>query len=230
MQKPQLQKKIHYLKCWVSMSSVSWTKYRFCTEKSPILFQQDTVPLSLPFSWGGDLDPSSITQFINSGQHIVNCFPYQFALREESYWGTFPSFKEDTLAVTSCITINVSPCFFQLLSKLAALRKHFQKKSNRCAFLVFFYARLYKGIKCDFIWKDTLNYYILGFFASVCFIYILALRADSKRTSSLTFGQPSKSPTLQLQQPVWPSSLPSAANNHTQGRRKKQSGPCRKQD
>lgn len=133
-------------------------------KKTPILFEQDTVPLSLPFSWGGDLDPSSITQFINSGQHIVNCFLYQFALREESYWGTFPSFKEDTLAVTSCITINVSPCFFQLLSKLAALRKHFQKKSNWCAFLVFFYARLYKGIKCDFIWKDTLNYYILGFF------------------------------------------------------------------
>lgn len=53
---------------------MSQTKYRFFTEEKPILFEQDTVPLSLPFSGGGDLDPSSITQFINSGQHIVNCF------------------------------------------------------------------------------------------------------------------------------------------------------------
>lgn len=138
---------------------------------------------------------------------------------EESYWGTFPSFKEHTSAVMLCITINVFPCFFQLLSKLAVLRKHFQKKSKWCVFLMLFYARFYKGIKCHFIWKEPLNYYILGFSASVCFIYLLALKTDSKRASSLTFGELSKSPTLQLQQPVWPSSLPSAANNHTQGGR-----------
>lgn len=149
---------------------------------------------------------------------------------EKGYWGTFPSFKEDTLAVTSYITINVSPCFFQLFSKLAVLKRHFQKKSNWYVFLMLFYARFYKGIKCHFIWKDTLNYYILGFSASMCFIYLLALETDSKRASSLTFGQLSKSPTLQLQQPVWPSSLPPAANNHTQRRRKKQPGLCRKLD
>lgn len=149
---------------------------------------------------------------------------------EESYWGTFFSFKEDTLSVTSCVTINGSPCFFQLLSKLTVLREHFQKKPNWYVFIVFFYATFCMGIKCHFIWKSTLNYYSLGFFASMYFIYLFTLQTDHKRTSSLTFGQLSESPTLQLQQPAWPSSLHSAANNHTQWERKKQPGLCRKPD
>lgn len=54
-------------------SCVSQRKYSFCTEKN-IPFEQGTVPLSSPSSLGDNLDPTSITQFINSGQHKVNCF------------------------------------------------------------------------------------------------------------------------------------------------------------
>ena len=93
---------------------------------------------------------------------------------EEGYWGTFFSFQEDTSAVTSCVTTNGSPCFFQLLSKLAFFREHFQKKPNWYVFLVFFYTMFCTGIKCPFNWKDTLNYYSLGGFLPQCisFIYL----------------------------------------------------------
>lgn len=113
---------------------------------------------------------------------------------EGSYRGTFFSFQ-DILAVTSCVTINGSPCFLQLLFQVGSLKRVFSKGAKLVCFPPGLLGSVLCGNKVPFHLERYSELLYLGGVASMYFLYLFTLKTDNKRTSSLTFGQLAKSTT-----------------------------------